>query len=447
MLKFVQLYVCYKIIDFWFPFQKNQTSSRAQSHRSNNSYSTIVLSPLAASTEQFLQNLFQLLKGLSRALTFKLRNIHLWILLDSYSSTLQKYIEVFIGNPKTMYINLEEILLDLSQSLLRNPKEVNPSMVAIVMSSLLACFHEKEDLVLTKDVRRAIWSLGSNTKLGRNSSSFILRHFVKQALPFERGLDRAHELQPTEFTMDNYHSWWKMDVVSGERARGSGAEENQDNTSQIDPELIVPNTLISIQNAIEHKQVIDGIDGLWEHLLPLVLNLRTTEEDIDSHLIPPKSQWREAFYRFLSVEPTSAEDEDLLVRVLDLISFLLKSMKNSESLKKWVIPLVSEKGSAILRILLQYCTGSKGSTSVVPRGTTLPTIVRSVLDFYHVVVLEGSSSEKLGELMTTFIRIMDTLKQDQFTSPGNAMQYTIDEFQYCKICMISLGSTEKFSKR
>jgi hypothetical protein len=347
--------------------------------------------------------------------------------MDSFASTLQRYTAVFGGDPKSMYINLEEILLDISQCLLRNPDVVNPSVIAIIISSLLSCFQEKENLVLTKDVRRAIWSLASNAKLGKSSASFILRHFLKEALPFEAGLDKARDLQPNEFSMDNYHSWWKMDVVSEQRARGGSGEgsRSQESPSVADQELVVPNTLFSIQNAIEHKQVADGIESLWENLLPLGLNLRTDEKDIDidSQMIPENSQWREAFYRFLSVEPTSIEDEDLLVRVLDLLSFLLKTMKNSEILRKWVLPLVSEKGSAILRILHQHC-GSSGSGSgrggsSSPGGTTLPTIVRSVFDFYHVLVLEGSSTRETGELMNTFSQILKNLKQDGFTSPGN----------------------------
>jgi len=83
-----------------------------------------------------------------------------------------------------------------------------------------------------------------------------------------------------------------------------------------------------------------------------------------------------------------------------------------------VIPLVAEKGSAILRILLQHCVGSAGGSSQGGTGTNLPTIIRSVFDFYHVIILEGSSAPELGGLFNTLTLILKALKNDGFNSPG-----------------------------
>jgi len=372
------------------------------------SYSELLYSR-GSSTDYFLTNYFQLLSGLSSALTYNPTNTHLWLLLESYASLLQKYLTLLrCGNVKPVHLSIEEVLLDISQCFLRNVELVNPCLVATITSSLLSNFDETENILLTSDVRRAIWGLASNSKL--SETPFVRNYFVQKALHFEQDLRKTSDLNANDNSVENFRSasWWKLDVIQEQRAWRDTYSE-----SAKDPTEIIPSILYGIQNSVEHGGVIAGIDKLWENLLPLVLN-KILPEPVDSQLVPPNCQWRETFYRFLSVEPTSVEDEALLIRILDFSSFLLYSMKNSERLLEWILPLVSEKNSALLRVMLHESAQSILSTS----STTFSTLNCSAFDFYLAILHEGTQSNQLGEFFNVCAETLKALYEARFPSTG-----------------------------
>lgn len=364
-----------------------------------------------SNTEYFLNNFIKFLSGLSRAVSYMPSDIHLWVLLERYSSLTEKYLHHFtFSNPKTLYMNIEEILLDISQCFLHNPNQVNPVIVATVMSTLLSNFDISEGLVLTTDVRRAIWGLASNTRLAQTPYTFVRNYFMEKAAPFERDLKSTLDLNGNDASVDAVRSasWWKLGMIKDQKIWKENVAEAE----------IVPQTLFKIQNSVEHVGVFGGINQLWENLLPLIFNSRLMEP-VDGHLIPPHSQWRESFYRFLSVEPSTTQDEALLIHTLDVLSFLIRSMNDSRKIRSWAVPLVSEKSAALLRLALD----ESSATIASPKATNISTLNFSIFGFFASIIDEGSDSNQLGEFFNVCTEILKVSSEAGFPCTGTSGNY------------------------
>lgn len=375
-----------------------------------------------SSSEYFLNNLMQFIKALVRGLTYKSKGTYVWLLINSYSFTLHEYLKLFPTKSSTTLINLQEILLELSQFFLKFSRNVHTPLVAVIMTTLLSSMdNDVENLILSKDIRHTIWNLTSHTSL-QEMSPITFQYFVEAASQFDSSLDSSSKPKRNDdsYAIDNfYNDWWKYDKSDYRNT------DKTETTIEDDPESKIRNILYSIQNATEHKHVKDGIDLLWESSSILMLNSRknTTEhEQIDVEVISEQNitHWREAFDKFLLAEPTCPEDEDLLARVLDLLGFLLSWLNNCKHVREWIEPMVTERGSAILHFLIQSNLDKEVSHQT--EGTALSTCLRSVLDFYNVTLF-GNVKEPLSptiglEFVKIYAEILERIAVGDYNNAG-----------------------------
>jgi hypothetical protein len=184
------------------------------------------------------------------------------------------------------------------------------------------------------------------------------------------------------------------------------------------PQDDISKLLLEVQNATSHQVVIQAIEQLWVLVLPLVINTRLNEGIMD--YIYRDAAWRDAFYRFLCVEPTCVEDEDLLIKVLDLMNHLISNMGTSgrAKLEEWIVPLCMENGCALLKLLNVHCLKPETPCS----GTMLPSILRSLFDFYFNVMKKpslSSHSEFKWNMFKTLCMIFHQFGDREYSSPGN----------------------------
>ncbi|CAG7817893.1 unnamed protein product [Allacma fusca] len=319
----------------------------------------------ASSTEYFISNICKILRVLSRSILYDSNRVTRWVLLYEFTITFQKCVQIFPNvNTKSLMMLLQEILYDLKSS--------GDTYSNSYSSRPLAPY------------------------LPTGDEEVIYGNFLMESVAY---------------------------AYQGRLKDGSWEE----------PHKAIISFLVDIQNSSGHKGVFDAIQRLKEFSLVLLLKSQTrgrdhgegnmkgrlshsSSKDADKESVFRNPHWRDAFYRFLSVEPTSQEDEDLLVRVLDLIEFILTHVEGSHPLLEWVVPLCGAKGCAGFRLLLQHCNKNESDSS----GTTLSSILRTLFDFYQCLLSKESTSSDqltlLWELFSSFSQVMSEAAEEGYGS-------------------------------
>lgn len=267
--------------------------------------------------------------------------------------------------------------------------------ICLVTASLLNAMKiNNESFIVSKDVRSMLRSL-SYSPIIRGGWPEVCEYFLQFSGMFD----------PSATT------------VSERQSEGEEIGENH-------PKKKILKLMYSVQNASSHDEVLNSVDSLRDTFLPMVLNIRLGEDKLAYilHDIP----WRDTFYRFLCVEPTTEGDEELLGRVLDLFTYILKNVKNAKPFR-WIAPLCCEKGCTALKLL--GVTGLK--KEVKCGGTAIPDLLRSLVDFYSAVLKHGNdlmAEETKWEVFQMYTAILESLKESSYSNFGNI--YTHADHQY-----------------
>lgn len=328
------------------------------------------------------------MKGLSRTLLFHPKEFHIWRLLDSFSLTMCKCAQTFPVDYKLLSLGLQEVLLDLAYCYEKHTLDINSTVLAMCLSSILKALQvNKEMFILAYDIRQCVRKI-SRCSLLFHAWPEVHQYFVHHASPL----------------VDNLG--------------GTSDVENRPNEIDVacKPQEAIPKLLIAIQNATVHQAVIHAINNLWGYILPLSINTRLGTGVLD--YICKDLPFRDAFYRFLCVEPTCAEDEDLLIRIMNVMTYLMSNLSSGrQNIDEWIIPLCMENGSAMQRLLSTHCLKSDPPFA----GTILPNILRTLFEFYFVGMKKGSDpsfAEFEWNLFNTMCIIFHKLGDTGFTFSG-----------------------------
>lgn len=346
-------------------------------------------------SDMFVGNLTQLMKSLSRTLIYQPEDFHLWSLMDSFSFTLYKFTATFPVDSKSLSLGLQEVLMDLAHCYEKNIKTISSPALVLTLSSILRTLHiNGETIIGASDVRRCLRNLICSPELFHCWPE-VYQYFLQYVSPFDQ------TLTPVE----------------------KAFHESKMSNPEYQPRELIVKLLYAVQNATGHEAVSDSLNQMWRFLLPLVINTRHGGNLLD--YIFKDAPWRDSFFRFLCVEPTCTEDEELLLKVVDVLAFLISNMNEGvKTLTDWIVPLCMEKGCAGLRLLSEHSL--KMDTPYA--GTMLPTLLRSLFDFYTVILnktLVAVEDEFLWDVFSTFCVILHELGENGFVFSGNNSYYKV----------------------
>jgi hypothetical protein len=146
-----------------------------------------------AASDTFTSNLTQILKSLSRSLLFQPSAFHLWTVLDSFSFTLFKFSSTFPVDAKSLVVGLQEVLLDLAHCYEKNANNLNSSVLAICLSSILHSIRMNDEaFILPKDVRKCLRHLICCPELFHCWPE-VYQFFLQFAVPFDDALSSVSE--------------------------------------------------------------------------------------------------------------------------------------------------------------------------------------------------------------------------------------------------------------
>jgi len=334
---------------------------------------------MTSTSDLFVNNLIHLLKSVSRSLVFHYKSFHLWKILDNLSFTLCRLVTTFPVNSKSVNMKIHEVLSDIAHCHEKSGDKSSSCSIVLCLSSLVHSVQTiDEEFVVSNDVKKCIQRLMNDSELLHYWPK-VCEFFIKFGSPFV-------EARQLEFE--------KLDIDA------------------------VKSLLYAVQNATGHFAACHAVNNLANYVLPLQINSRLDENLMD--YICQDGPWRDAFYRFLCVEPTCAEDEDLLAKIIELLDFIVYHMKDEcYSVLEWVVPLCMEKGCAALRILHGY---SLKSTEDSYGGTMLTPILRSLLDFYNTILLKADTcktgNECLWDLFNSYVYILNDIGDKGCSSLG-----------------------------
>ena len=316
--------------------------------------------------DYFAGNICKIMRCLSRSILFESSRVTRWILLDAFTVTFLKCVHTFPNvSSKSMMLLLQEVLYDLKSS----------------------------------------------------GDTYSNAYSNRPLVPYQPADDE--EVIFGDYLLESISYAYQGCVKDG---------------SWEEPHKAIIHYLMEVQNSSGHKGVFEAVSRLKQY--NFILNIKSRKngrltdqgrkrpglgsgrKELDMESIFRNPNWRDAFYRFLSVEPTSQEDEDLLCRVLDMLTFVINHVQFSFPLLEWIIPLCGTKGCAGLKLLGQHLAKVNGDSS----GTTLPTILRSLLDFYLCLLNSQAESDDyitlLWELFSTFSHALQDGSDGGYSSSG-----------------------------
>ncbi|OXA63064.1 Rotatin [Folsomia candida] len=298
------------------------------------------------------------------------------MLLDSFALTVCKYAYTFPIDYKMLSLGLQEVLLDLAYCYEKHGQDINSTVLAMCFASIMKTIQVNDEVfILAYDIRQCVRKL-SRCPLLSNGWPEVHKYFVQYSSPLVDSLSSDPDVPNTRGFEDSFQ-----------------LEPNQ-KQFYFQPQEAISKLLIAIQNATGHQTVILAIDNLWGYILPLAVNQRWKNGAMD--YICQEVPFRDSFYRFLCVEPTCVEDEDLLIRVINLIAYLFANLSTGrEKLEEWIVPLCMENGSAFQKLLRTYCL--KSDITDVFAGTVLPDTLRSLFDFLFVILKKTEPNPSYAE--------------------------------------------------
>lgn len=355
------------------------------------SYSSRVTSKTSSTptaSDALVENLIQLFKNIARALLYTSNELHIWQVFDSFAFTLLKCVSIFPVDSKSLTLSLQGVLMELAHIWERKSDFNTTVGLCLVSVSILQCMKTyNETFIVSKDVRDMLRSL-SYSPIIRNGWPELFQHFLQFAAMFD----------PSAGIMSN--------------AQKSATEGE---TSENHPKQKILKLLYTIQNASSHDEVLDSLESLRDVLTPITLNARLGQDSVT--YILQDAPWRDTFYRFLCVEPTTEGDEQLLGRVLDIFTYILQNVFNASTFK-WLTPLCCEKSCTTLKLL----GNSAMKKEMLYAGTALPDLIRSLLNFYEAVLRHGKTLISEGvkwEIFQIYTAVLHNLEHTSYSNFGN----------------------------
>jgi hypothetical protein len=257
--------------------------------------------------------------------------------------------------------------------------------------------------------------------------------------------ESTRNLNQDNFPVDKvYESWWVMgrkskhsppapSSVSFSRSTSAlGGGFGEDSLLSVDskllsnehhPQEVVKTLLGAVQNATGHTAAFEAVINLTNYVAPLSVNSRLNLDLMD--YVCKDGPWRDAFYRFLCVEPTCVEDEELLVRIIDLLDFVIFHMKvECCKILEWIVPLCMEKGCSTLRLLSEHSVKKVDDTF---GGTMLPPLLRSLFDFYSTIICKAETvfkieDEFLWDVFNVYFLIFNEIGDKGFSFSGKCFK-------------------------
>lgn len=337
-------------------------------------------------TDALIENFVQLFKSFSRALLYTSYDLHIWPVFESFAFTLLKCVSIFPVDSKGLTMSMQGVLMELAHIWERKSDFHTTVGLCLVSGSVLNCMKiHNETFIVSKDVRSMLRGL-SYSPVIRNGWPEIFENFVQYASMFD----------PSAGIMSD--------------SQKNGTEEDSENH----PKRKMLKLLYTIQNASGHEDVLDSVDSLKDVLVPISLNVRLGKDSLTYVL--QDAPWRDTFYRFLCVEPTTEGDEGLLSRVLDLFTYILQNVMNASTFK-WITPLCCEKSCTTLKLL----GNAAMKNELTYGGTALPDLLRSLLNFYEVVLIHGKTLVSDGvkwEIFQIYAAILHGLEQQSYANFG-----------------------------
>ncbi|ODM92073.1 Rotatin [Orchesella cincta] len=335
-------------------------------------------------TDAAVENFIQLFKSFSRSLLYTSYDIHIWTVFDSFAFTMYKCISTFPVDSKSLTLSLQGVLMELAHIWERKSDFHTVVGLCLVSASVLNSMKvHNETFIVSKDVRNMLRSL-SYSPVIRSGWPEVFEYFIQFSSMFD----------PSAGLMSEHQK-----------------DQDGDN-SENHPKRRILNLLYAIQNASSHEDVLDSVDSLRDVLLPITLNLRLGDDSLA--YILQDVPWRDTFYRFLCIEPTTEGDETLLGRVLDLFSYILQNTSSAKAFK-WITPLCCEKSCTTLKLLANAAL----KLEMRHGGTALSDLVRSLLEFYSAVLTHANtllSSETKWEIFQIYSAILNSLEEATYSN-------------------------------